>query len=242
MSERRSVIAPPEITNGSRSGSVSSNSSARAIRVIVIDAEPRQNPETKRNHHEQPADGEESLAPTRWDQPCHGSDGDAEHDHQEVCALDLVALLQPPYTVGEEHDHPEASQQDHHGPANPRLGGIDGAAPHQDSGEHEKRQASQATTFVHPFSPGTRSRKCSSPLRRARVPAASRSSMTASNPSRGSNTNAWSARWVREPSVAGYSSSGSWKKVCSWTEEQPRSAYSTIRRPEWMLPVPDRRR
>src|SRR5213596_1423275 len=118
MSERRSVIVPPEITNGSRSGSVSSNSSARAIRVIVIYAEPRQDPETKR-------------------------------DHQEVCALDPVALLQPPYTVGEENDHPEASQQDDDGPANPGLGGIDCAAPGQDSGEREKRQASQATTFVH---------------------------------------------------------------------------------------------
>src|SRR5205814_4260755 len=31
--ERRAVIAPPEITNGSSSGSVSSNSSARAIRI-----------------------------------------------------------------------------------------------------------------------------------------------------------------------------------------------------------------
>src|SRR5258705_7915147 len=194
MSERRSVIAPPEITKGSRSGSVSSNSSARAILVIVIYAEPRQDPETKRDHHEQPADGEESVAPTRRDQPCHGSDGEAEHDHQEVCALDPVTLSQPTYTVGEENDHPEGSQQDDHGPANPHLGGIDGAAPRQNTGEHEKRESSQTTTLVHPFSPGTRSRKCSSPPRRARVPAASRSSITAIRPSRGSKTRAWSAR------------------------------------------------
>src|SRR5712691_172076 len=33
MSERRSVIAPPEMTNGSTRRSVSSNSSARAIRI-----------------------------------------------------------------------------------------------------------------------------------------------------------------------------------------------------------------
>src|SRR6266545_841035 len=33
MSERRSVMMPPEMTNGSRSGSVSSNSSARAMRI-----------------------------------------------------------------------------------------------------------------------------------------------------------------------------------------------------------------
>src|SRR6267154_5830968 len=124
MSERRSVIAPPEITNGSRSGSVSSNSSARAIRVIVVYTAPRQDPETKRNHHEQPADGDESLAPTRRDQPCHGSDGEAEHDHQEVCALDLVANTQTPYTVGEENDHPEASQHDDGGPTRPRPGWI----------------------------------------------------------------------------------------------------------------------
>src|SRR5882724_919286 len=168
MSERRSVIAPPEITNGSRSGSVSSNSSARAIRVIVIYAAPRQDPETK-------------------------------HNHQEVCTLDPVTLSQPPHPMGQEDDNPEASQHGDGGPTRPRPGWIDAPAPGQDPGEREKREPSQATTFVHPFSPGTRSRKCSSPPRRARVPAASRSSMTASNPSRGSNTNAWSARWVREP-------------------------------------------
>src|SRR5438552_3492392 len=33
MRDRRSVIVPPEMTNGSSSGSVSSNSSARAIRM-----------------------------------------------------------------------------------------------------------------------------------------------------------------------------------------------------------------
>ena len=33
MSERRSVIAPPEMTNGSTRGSVRSNSSARAMRI-----------------------------------------------------------------------------------------------------------------------------------------------------------------------------------------------------------------
>src|SRR5437899_2175462 len=33
MSERRSVIAPPEMTNGATRGSVSSNSSARAMRI-----------------------------------------------------------------------------------------------------------------------------------------------------------------------------------------------------------------
>src|SRR6266540_2709361 len=119
MSERRSVIAPPEITNGSRSGSVSSNSSARAIRVIVIYTEPRQDPATQRNHHEQPADGEESVAPTRRDQPCHGSDGEAEHDHQEVCALDPVSLSQPPHPIGQEDDNPEASQHHDGGPTRP---------------------------------------------------------------------------------------------------------------------------
>src|SRR6266849_4860149 len=34
MSERRSRIAPPEIRNGSTSGRVSSNSSARAMRMV----------------------------------------------------------------------------------------------------------------------------------------------------------------------------------------------------------------
>src|SRR6267154_6309339 len=135
MSERRSVIAPPEITNGSRSGSVSSNSSARAIRVIVVYTAPRQDPETKRNHHEQPADGDESLAPTRRDQPCHGSDGEAEHDHQEVCALDPVSLSQPPHPIGQEDDNPAASQHDNGEPTCPRPGGIDGAAPGQHPGE-----------------------------------------------------------------------------------------------------------
>src|SRR6266496_5561279 len=33
MRDRRSAIVPPEMTNGSRSGSTSSNSSARAIRI-----------------------------------------------------------------------------------------------------------------------------------------------------------------------------------------------------------------
>src|SRR5205809_3251942 len=155
MSERRSVIVPPEITNGSRSGSVSSNSSARAIRVIVIYAEPRQDPETKRNHHEQPADGEESLAPTRRDQPCHGSDGEAEHDHQEVCALDPVTLPQPPHSIGQEDDNPEASQHADGGPTRPRPGWIDGAAPRQDPGEHEKRESSQTTTLVHRLCPSS---------------------------------------------------------------------------------------
>ena len=48
-----------------------------------------------------------------------------------------------------------------------------------------------------------------------------------------------SARWVREPAVAGYSESGSWKKVCSWTLSQPSLAYSRIMRPEETLPVPE---
>src|SRR6267142_2276386 len=155
MSERRSVIAPPEITNGSRSGSASSNSSARAIRVIVIYAAPRQDPETKRNRHEQPADGDESFAPTRRDQPCDGSDGEPEHDHQEVRALDPVTLSQPPHPIGQEDDNPEASQHGDRGPTRPRPGWIDAAAPCQDAGEHEKRESSQTTTFVHRLCPSS---------------------------------------------------------------------------------------
>ena len=42
----------------------------------------------------------------------------------------------------------------------------------------------------------------------------------------------------REPSVAGYSDSGSWKKVCSWTLSQPSRAYSRMSRPLETLPVP----
>ena len=62
--------------------------------------------------------------------------------------------------------------------------------------------------------------------------------MAAIRPSLGSKSKAWSARWGRVPSVAGYSDSGSWKKVCSWTLSQPSRAYSTMRRPLETLPVP----
>ena len=39
--------------------------------------------------------------------------------------------------------------------------------------------------------------------------------------------------------MAGYSESGSWKKVWSWTLSQPSLAYSRIMRPEETLPVPE---
>src|SRR5207253_9919684 len=241
MSERRSVIVPPEMMNGSRSGSVRSNSSAWAMRVIGIcppASPPNPDPKAERQHHEYCGHHEQRPAPTRRDQPCDGTNCTARHHHLEVGTLDAIACGKPRHPIGEERDDPEAAQRNDTEPAGPRLGRINGAAPRQDHREGKKRQPRQSTTLAQRFAPGRRSRKCSSPPRRSSAPAASRSSSTATRPSRGSNVNACSARWVREPSVAGYSSSGSWKNVWSWTDEHPRRAYSTTILPEWMLPVP----
>src|SRR4051812_43603768 len=98
MSERRSAMLPPEMTNGSTRGSVSSNSSARAMRVIVIClpvSDPYTDPQTKWDHDHQSRHREERPAPIRRDQPCHRANGESQHHHLEVGALDLLALWQP---------------------------------------------------------------------------------------------------------------------------------------------------
>src|SRR5213594_2190388 len=176
---------------------------------------------------------EQRIAPVRRNQTCHRADSAAHHDHLQVCPLDAT---EAPKSEG---DDSHACQCDDKDPAYGRLRRIDGAAPREQSCEREKSQACQPPPLDQCVCSGTRSRKRNSPPLRSSKPATSRSRITAMRPSRGSKINACSARWVREPSVAGYSSSGSWKNVCSWTDAQPRSAYSTIMRPEWMLPVPD---
>src|SRR5712692_8332933 len=182
MSERRSVIVPPEMTNGSTSASVSSNSSVRTMVVIalcLLVSEPYPDPKDKRNQHEQSGHRQQRLAPTRRDQPCYGTNGDAQHDHLEVYALDPIARWKPPDPIGEESDDPEASQHRDEDPANRRLPRINGPAPRQHRCESQERQPSQSTPLVQRFTPGTRSRKCNSPPRRSSAAAASRSSITA---------------------------------------------------------------
>src|SRR5712671_8239722 len=104
MSDRRSAIVPPEMTNGSTSGSVSSNSSARAIRVIAIRLpvlKPETDPQPKRKHDHQSAHREQRRAPVRRDQPCHGTNREAQHDQLEVGALDTIMRWKPPHPIGE---------------------------------------------------------------------------------------------------------------------------------------------
>src|ERR1700752_1022795 len=141
ISERRSVIVPPEITNGSTSGSVSWYSSARAIRVIVrwvapLAPGPQQQPGRHEDHDS--TDDHQPAAAARGDQPADRADGQPQREDLHVHLLDPGALLT---------ERPDTPSREHHDrdPTNDRFAGIDGATPRQDSRQGEEQHTPQLT-------------------------------------------------------------------------------------------------